>query len=125
VAPLLKGTYPEGFYAPYRAESYGLCLTCHQRGAFEYERTSEATGFRNGDRNIHYVHVNKSHKGRVCRTCHNVHGADQDKLVQSKTEGFGRWDIPINLETTSTGGTCVVGCHKPKSYDRVHPVRND
>jgi hypothetical protein len=23
---------------------------------------------------------------------------------------------------TENGGTCVVGCHKPKSYDRFRPV---
>lgn len=124
-APLLKSYYPEGFYAPYSEENYALCLSCHDKGAFEFQRTSESTDFRNGDDNIHFVHVNRSTKGRVCRTCHGVHGADQAKLVQSKVAGFGRWEIPIALTTTEVGGNCTVGCHKPKSYDRVHPVRND
>ena len=123
--PLLKAAYPQEFYASYSAATYALCLTCHDRGAFEYARTSEATSFRNGSRNLHRVHVNKPDKGRVCKVCHGVHGADQPRLIMSKVPGFGQWDIPIKLTVTKSGGTCFVGCHKPKSYNRYKAVENN
>jgi hypothetical protein len=32
------------------------------------------------------------------------------------------WSYPINFTEAENGGTCVVGCHKPKDYDRLNPV---
>jgi len=122
-ADLLQGNYPEEFYAPYTEEAYSLCLQCHDRGMLAYGRTSEATGFRNGDKNLHYVHVNKRIKGRTCRVCHGVHGENQIRLVHD-TKEFGQWQIPIELTPTATGGTCVVGCHRPMSYDRTRAAKN-
>lgn len=123
--PLLRGYYPREFYAPYDARNFALCLGCHtDPGRFEYQRTSEATGFRNGDQNLHYLHVNKPVKGRVCRNCHGIHGADQKKLILSRVPGFGNWKIPVRFLPTATGATCLAGCHKPKSYDRVRPADN-
>lgn len=122
--PHLRAYYPRDWYVAFSEASFALCFKCHDSKAFLYQRTSAATGFRNGDRNLHFLHVNKPDKGRVCRICHGVHGADQPKLVQSRTPGFGQWDIPVELTVTSTGGTCLAGCHNPKTYDRVRPVRN-
>lgn len=119
--PLLNAAFPQSFYAPYSTASYALCFGCHPRGLAEYTRTT-LTRFSNGDRNLHELHVNKGEKGRTCRVCHSVHGADQDHLVRSISPNFGKWSIPINLQVTESGGTCVVGCHKPKSYDRYRPV---
>ena len=125
VFSLLKASYPEPFYVGYDEEQFQLCFMCHDSRAFEYERTSELTGFRNGDRNLHFLHVNKVAKGRVCKTCHGVHGADQGKLVKSKIPGFGRWEIPIYWQEQTAGATCTVGCHKPKTYDRYEKYPND
>jgi predicted CXXCH cytochrome family protein len=121
--PLLAREVPLGFYFPYQEEHYSLCFGCHERGITAFIRTIK-TNFRNGDYNLHSLHVNKSEKGRTCRVCHGVHGADQERLVQSSSPSFGRWAIPIYLKVTESGGTCVVGCHKPKSYDRYRPVNN-
>jgi len=121
---LLNGNWPRGFYAPYSPTMYSLCLQCHDRNAFEYQRTSEATNFRNGDRNLHFIHVNKN-KGRTCNVCHGVHGAKQDHLVLDNVPGFGKWQIPIEMTNTDTGGACLAGCHKPKYYDRERRVLND
>ena len=120
---LLKGAWPRGFYAPYSAGAYSLCLNCHDKNKFEYERTSEETDFRNGDRNLHFIHVNRE-KGRVCKDCHGVHGANQESLVLDEVPGFGKWRIPIEKTITETGGACLVGCHKPKYYDRERRVLN-
>ena len=122
---LLKASYPEPFYAGFSEDNYRLCFMCHDSRAFLYERTSELTRFRNGDRNLHFLHVNKSSKGRVCKVCHGVHGADQKKLVRSKVPGFGRWDIPIHMQKGENGTTCTVGCHKPKTYNPLRPFPND
>ena len=114
--------FPEELYLPYRSENFALCFSCHNMGLAEEELTEKATGFRNGDRNLHYVHINKTDKGRSCKVCHDPHAAGQQKLITEKVPGFGKWEIPIFYTKTDTGGTCIVGCHKPKTYDRVHPV---
>jgi predicted CXXCH cytochrome family protein len=120
---MLVKPFPESFYLPYAPEHFSLCFQCHNRDIAEDMRTDTLTNFRNGDRNLHYLHVNKPDKGRSCKVCHEVHSAGMDKLVRSTIPGFGKWDIPLNYTKTETGGTCVVGCHKPKTYDRLQPVR--
>lgn len=122
--PYLAANYPRQFYAPYADDNFALCFNCHDKNAFLFERTTEATSFRNRDRNLHYFHVNRPDKGRVCKSCHGVHGADQGQLLMSRVPGFGRWDIPLRWESTETGATCYVGCHSPKSYDRLERVEN-
>ena len=122
---LLRHDYPEEFYAGYKEENYSLCFECHDREAFLYPRTSELTNFRNGDQNLHFVHVNKSTKGRTCKVCHGVHGADQEQLIKRKIPAFGKWEIPIRYTPERFGANCTVGCHKPKSYNRARAVQND
>lgn len=121
---MLKGEYPEEFYLPYKQANFELCFRCHTRELAQDRRTDTLTGFRNGDFNLHYVHVNRSDKGRSCKTCHDPHAAGQLRLIKKRIPGFGSWDIPIHYTKTDTGGTCVVGCHKPKSYDRLRFVTN-
>lgn len=120
---LLKGNWPEKFYVPYSADAYSLCISCHGSKMFEYGRTSVETNFRNGDRNLHYLHVNKE-KGRVCNVCHGVHGTNQEDLILDKVPGFGRWQIPIKHTVTETGGACLAGCHQPMYYDRQQRIVN-
>ena len=122
--PLLRAAYPVAFYSSYTEGAYALCFTCHDKGAMEYERTSEATRFRNRDRNLHYFHVNRPVKGRVCKSCHGVHGADQKKLLLSDVPHFGNWDIPLRWVETENGAACYVGCHRPKMYDRKQRIDN-
>ena len=122
--PYLKAFYPEEFYVPYENENFALCFNCHDKNAFLYERTSEATEFRNRDQNLHYFHVNRSDKGRVCKSCHGVHGGDQEKLLMSSVPGFGKWDIPLTWANDGERATCYVGCHRPKTYDRGQKIKN-
>jgi len=65
---------------------------------------------------------NKGDRGRSCKACHDPHKAEQPRLVMPEVPGFGTWSIPMFFTVTSNGGTCVVGCHKPKTYDRIEPV---
>jgi predicted CXXCH cytochrome family protein len=122
--PFLKGYYPEEFYAPYKKENFGLCFRCHDETAFTYELTSEATAFRNHNENLHYFHVNRHDKGRVCKSCHGVHGSAQDNLLLAKVKSFGRWSIPLTWVSEGGRATCYVGCHRPKTYDRTRPIHN-
>lgn len=118
---LLRDPYPKTFYAPWDSTAYSLCFRCHDAGAFSTEKTETLTGFRNGETNLHFLHVNDKKKGRTCRACHETHASN---LPRHMTEGvpFGTWEIPINFQITSAGGSCASGCHAVKQYDRENPV---
>lgn len=119
---LLLGSYPASFYASYREGSYDLCLRCHDKNMLRYADTTIYTKFRNGDRNLHFVHVTDRIKGRSCLACHESHGADGEKLMDRSGAHFGQWQVKTRLKLTATGGSCAPGCHWTYSYDRVRPV---
>lgn len=121
---ILKSAVPDEMYQSFDKSNFVLCFSCHSNIMADNENTDTETNFRNGMSNLHYLHVNKIPKGRSCKVCHDPHAASQPRLISSKIPGFGRWRIPIRYTKTSVGGTCVVGCHKPKSYDRINPVEN-
>lgn len=81
------------------------------------KRSRTATGFRDGDRNLHYLHVNRQKKGRSCRACHDMHASTQPFQLRERVK-FGRWLMPLNFKKTETGGSCSTGCHKLRVYDR-------
>lgn len=119
---LLVGNYPVSFYAPYREGDYDLCLKCHDKNLLRYPQTTIYTKFRNGDRNLHFVHVADRIKGRSCVACHETHGADGEKLMSKAGARFGQWQVKSRLKLTPTGGSCAPGCHRPYGYDRSTPV---
>ena len=115
---LLRHDYPDDIYADFTDGAYGLCFQCHDQTLVENE-FSTLTWFRDGDRNLHYVHVNRE-KGRACDICHEPHGGAQANLVRDTFPlGPGRWPMPINYESTDTGGTCTSACHEVESYDNT------
>ena len=118
---MLNEAYPEEFYASFAPENYRLCFGCHDQNLAVVAKTTEATGFRNGDRNLHFLHVNKKEKGRTCRACHSPHGSNQGKQIRHEVN-FGDWKLPVGYFDTPTGGACESGCHLPKAYDREEPV---
>jgi predicted CXXCH cytochrome family protein len=119
---ILKKAFPKEFYMPYATENYAICFDCHNRDISLDEFTTTLTGFRNGDWNLHYLHVNRE-KGRSCKACHEMHAGDQVKHIRKEVPFGKMWMLPVNFTQTKNGGTCVVGCHKPKDYDRVNPVK--
>jgi predicted CXXCH cytochrome family protein len=119
-AKLLVGAFPTEPYVPYTDTAYALCFSCHKRDLLQYPDTSFATGFRDGERNLHFLHVNNKQKGRSCRMCHNLHGGNHPKLVADSVP-FGKWSLPLKFVKTETGGSCAPGCHQPQSYDRKNP----
>ena len=78
--------------------------------------------FRNGERNLHFLHVNRE-KGRSCRACHDEHASNQPKHIRESVP-FGRWTMHTQYTKTETGGGCTTGCHRPYSYDRDNPKTN-
>ena len=117
---MLTGNYPETFYFAYKEGSYDFCLKCHEKNLLRFAETTIYTRFRNGNRNLHYVHV-VNRKGRTCRVCHEPHAGNEVKLISKEGVKFGVWKVPINFTMTQSGGSCAPGCHRAFKYDRDKP----
>ena len=118
---LLIMEFSSSFYTPFQENKYELCFSCHNPSMSLVSETTELTGFRNGDRNLHFVHVNQDEKGRTCRACHEIHSGESEKLI-SKYVPFGDWRISTGFSKTATGGFCTPSCHRSFSYDRLNPA---
>ncbi|MBI4849916.1 MAG: cytochrome C [Nitrospirae bacterium] len=114
---ILRNFYPSTFYESFAVENYNLCFSCHEKTLVLNPETTKLTNFRNGNTNLHFVHVNKAIKGRTCRACHETHASNFPKHIREAVP-FGGWDLPLNYQKTGTGGSCTPGCHKIKKYDR-------
>jgi len=120
---ILKKFFPPEFYMEYKTENYAICWDCHNKDVALTEVTTTLTGFRNGRRNLHFVHVNQK-KGRSCKACHEPHAGDQEKHIRPDVPfGSGGWKLPIQFTKLATGGNCIVGCHREMTYDRESPVQ--
>ena len=118
---MLPGSYPDTLYAPYKDGLYDGCLKCHDKNLLRFPDTTIYTKFRNGNKNLHFLHVVNSRKGRTCRVCHAPHASDGDKLMHVDGVAFGDWKVPVNFKMTDAGGSCAPGCHRPLTYDREKP----
>lgn len=143
---LLSQAFPVGLYVPFTRAAYALCFACHdQRLATEGQTVH--TGFRDGERNLHYVHIMDEDpsrqaaasetaptpegralrkaavkKGRSCGLCHEPHSSMQAKQVRESVQyGPEGWRLAIRFEQTAAGGTCTSACHKVKSYSNQEP----
>ncbi len=119
-AKLLVKAFPSDLYVPYTDNEYSLCFSCHNRDLLRFPDTAFATKFRDGERNLHFLHVNKKEKGRNCKACHAMHGSELPGLIPDKIL-FGKWELPLKYTKTETGGSCAPGCHKRYNYDRKTP----
>ncbi len=116
---LLKQEFPSGFYAKFDLADYALCFSCHPKDLVTSEKTTSLTDFRDGDRNLHYLHVNRDEKGRSCKTCHAIHGSDQERHLASQVPfENSKWLMPIGFERMEDGGKCTPGCHVAMTYHR-------
>ena len=121
---LLERSFPDQFYTSFDLKKYDLCFSCHEPELVLMQNTTILTDFRDGDVNLHYLHVNRDEKGRSCRTCHDMHGSDLPNHIASKVSFEGsKWAMPIEYRKTSAGGSCTPGCHETKSYDRTKVVK--
>jgi predicted CXXCH cytochrome family protein len=120
---LLVHEYPEKFYAPYDPENYALCFACHDSQIAADPTSTTLTEFRDGDRNLHYLHVNKTPSGRTCRACHEVHAAKQAHIIRDGVPyGSRGWVLKINFKQLPNGGQCEKTCHATREYDRTKTV---
>ena len=119
---MLRKSFPSTLYVSYDPSQYALCFMCHQNTIPAEKYTTTLTNFRNGNLNLHYVHVHQI-KGRVCVFCHDPHGSNNPKHIRDYAQ-FGAWQLPINYKKTLTGGQCSPGCHVTRYYDRNNPVKN-
>jgi predicted CXXCH cytochrome family protein len=117
---ILTHEFPRKFYSPFSVEVYDLCFQCHEDTLVLDERTTALTDFRNGNKNLHYVHVNQE-RGRTCRACHEVHAGTKPKRMKDFVP-YGTWMYPVNFELTADGGKCAPGCHLPRGYDRRQAI---
>ena len=116
---LLDKAFPETFYTRFDIKKYELCFTCHDPNMVLTPKTQSLTNFRNGEKNLHFVHVNRDDKGRTCKTCHEMHGSDLPNHMASGVPFEGsKWAMPIDYQKAQAGGSCTPGCHKTKTYDR-------
>jgi predicted CXXCH cytochrome family protein len=120
---LLAKAFPDTFYQSFDVTKYDLCFSCHDKNLVLQAKTNALTKFRNGEQNLHYLHVNKSDKGRSCRACHEVHSSKQPVHLRESVP-FGKWEMPLSFNQTPTGGSCRPGCHTEMKYDRQNPVSN-
>ena len=114
---LLTKVYPAQFYSPYEPKLYDLCFDCHEESVVKDPKTTTLTKFRNGDQNLHYVHVNKDERGRTCRACHEVHAAKQKHQIRDAVPyGHTGYLLKVNFTQTPNGGSCAKTCHVTRSY---------
>lgn len=113
---LLAKNFPSGNYTTAAKDTFALCWDCHDSGLLETKNTTSSTSFRNGNINLHYLHMNGS-KARSCALCHNMHASTSEHLLVDKVS-FGEWEMEMNFTPTITGGSCLPGCHAEKKYTR-------
>jgi predicted CXXCH cytochrome family protein len=92
-----------------------LCSGCHGAGLLAPAATG--TGFADGGRNLHALHVQAA-RGRRCLPCHDPHAARQPKLLRERIPARGGAQIAQEFRGETKGGWCRTGCHAPKSYKR-------
>lgn len=119
---ILRLSFPYKFYTSYEKGKYDLCFLCHKETIVTSEKTNTATNFRNGEVNLHWLHVNQK-KGRSCRACHDVHASDQEGRIREEFP-FGNATIPMYYFKTENGGRCIPGCHRERRYDRINMINN-
>ena len=117
---LLSEDFPQTMYCAFVPEKYELCWQCHDKALVEKKSTTEDTQFRNGETNLHFLHVDRE-KGRSCRMCHAAHASSQPALIKRAIK-FGKWRMPVKFAPTPSGGRCAPGCHAEYRYDRDQPV---
>jgi len=120
---ILRLAFPHKFYSPYEKGKYDLCFLCHKEAIVTVKETQRVTNFRNGETNLHWLHVNQK-KGRTCRACHDVHASNQEGRIRDEFP-FGNMSMPMEFYKTKTGGSCILGCHRERLYDRVNKVTNE
>lgn len=117
---ILKKSFTKNFYADLENKDF-FCFKCHKESkiAEQFTTNDEITKFRDGDVNLHYLHVN-DRKGRACRACHDEHASKNKHLIRDFTD-FNSVKFPLRYVDAPSGGSCAPACHKKFDYDRSSP----
>lgn len=120
---LLVDPYPAEFYSSFDPAKYKLCFECHKSDVVTSKETTTLTRFRDGKRNLHFVHVNVAEgRGRTCRACHEVHAAKHTRLIRDAVPfGPRGWLLKTNFHPLPNGGSCEKTCHAAKTYVNRQP----
>lgn len=113
---LLNESFPSTEYAASVADTFALCFNCHDASMLDEDPSLSGTNFRDGDRNMHYLHINGD-KGRNCRFCHDMHGSPNEHMIATKVK-MNSWEMPLEYKVFENGGSCYTGCHAEKKYLR-------
>lgn len=117
-ARLLKELNPTVLVGGFDIRNYTLCFSCHDQ-ELVLANSGEATEFRDGDVNLHRVHVQAGESARSCAACHAVHSSDRPRLIAETVAYDGSpWIMPMGFYLTPDGGGCAPGCHEPLQYRR-------
>ncbi len=87
----MANEYPPIFYAPFSEENYDLGFGRHEKTLVLTSKTEDLTDFRNGDLNLHFLHVNKERRGRTCRACHQTHASNlprQQRILKGLSQNW-------------------------------------
>jgi len=114
---ILRKSFTKNFYGDFDKKDF-FCFECHKNDKIK-ERITTKTGFRDGDVNLHFVHVS-DRKGRTCRACHDEHASKYSHLIRDYTD-FTGIKFPLRFVESENGGSCAPACHKKFEYDRVIP----
>jgi hypothetical protein len=117
-ARFVKGAPAIGDEGPEKARAWdlALCIGCHGERLLA-SNASAATGFADGTRNLHALHV-QSGRGLRCLPCHDPHAARQPRLLRERIPARGNAQITQEFRGEMKGGWCKSRCHAPKSYQR-------
>ena len=120
---LTKAYSGRRLYQQFSTEQYELCFSCHDPRLAQQREVVQAkvTNFRDGTRNLHFVHANDGNRSRSCSLCHATHAATNDRMLREWVQ-YKVWPMPINFRRTETGGSCAPGCHDSFGYDREHAI---
>ena len=116
---MLKKPFPAKSSQKFTPDGY-ICFECHDPKKMTEKYTTEATEFRNGKKNTHYIHVNA--KRISCKVCHDYHASkDMPHHLRTKTK-FGAAKFSLRYIEGADGGSCNPICHTRRYYNRVNPV---
>lgn len=119
------------FVARHTTWKGSLCFECHESQQLVGQARGLGTGFRNGDLNLHYLHLRQSpsetsnsrRSQKTCTVCHDPHAGKTGGLVREQFEYLGI-KVPLLYQRTPQGGTCTTACHQAQTYDRKIPFVN-
>jgi len=93
-----------------------ICNECHNRNQLAQAVTRTGTNFRDGSKNLHYIHSEELYH-ISCINCHDVHSSKQLHLIRTSGSKYVL-DVTIVYNAHNNGGSCTTSCHTPRIYLR-------